>query len=100
MGCQDKNFILDGEKRLFPKDSKIVRYIIDFFLSGRHSRLWRFNPSNVHGQPHPCPAQLDVKPPNAGFVAPTVSMPTYKASTPRLAMLVIMFAILVFYFLA
>ena len=56
MGCQDKNFILDGEKRIFPQVPAIVPYIVHLVLSGRHRDVWRFNPSTLYGAPRPIPS--------------------------------------------
>jgi hypothetical protein len=61
MGCQDKNFLLDGEKHLFPNVPAVVPYIVDFFLSGRHKEVWQFNPSTPYGKSRPLPAPAGVK---------------------------------------
>jgi hypothetical protein len=54
-GCQDKNFVVDGEKRAFPEVLAFVPYIIHLALSGRHKGVWRFNPSTLYGVPRPAP---------------------------------------------
>ena len=52
MGCQDNKFLLDGEKVAYPhKNGPLVCFIIDQVLARRHSRLWRFNPSDIYGNP-------------------------------------------------
>jgi len=61
MGCQDKSFLLDGEKHAFPDVPAIVPYIVDFALSGRHKEVWQFNPSTLYGQPRPLPAPASDK---------------------------------------
>ena len=71
MGCQDKNFLLDGEKRRFPEVSVIVPYIVDFCLSGRHKTVWQFNPSNQYGQPRPIPTPVSDKTAKGFAVTPT-----------------------------
>ena len=59
MGCQDRNFILDGKKRTFPSTNILaahtIPYIVDLFMSGRHARVWKFNPSSMQGKPKPYP---------------------------------------------
>jgi hypothetical protein len=77
MGCQDKNFLLDGEKRRFPELPAIVPYIVDICLSSRHKTVWQFNPSNQYGQPRPIPVPVsgktakDFAVATTPFVAPT-----------------------------
>lgn len=61
MGCQDKNFLLDGEKHLFPEVPSIVPYIVDLALSGRHKELWQFNPSTLYGLPRAIPTLAEAK---------------------------------------
>jgi hypothetical protein len=71
MGCQDKNFLLDGEKYLFPEVPTIVPYIVDFALSGRHKEVWQFNPSTLYGRPRAIPA-AETKIVKAPAIAPFV----------------------------
>jgi hypothetical protein len=72
MGCQDKNFLLDGEKRLFPEAPAVVPYIVDFFLSGRHKSVWQFNPSTLYAQPRPTPAPVSGKIAKISTITPSV----------------------------
>jgi hypothetical protein len=72
MGCQDKNFLLDGEKRLFPEVPAVVPYIVDLFLSGRHKTVWQFNPSTIYAQPHPIPAPVTGKMAKISTITPFV----------------------------
>jgi hypothetical protein len=71
MGCQDKNFFLDGEKRRFPEVPAIVPFIVDFCLSSRHKNVWQFNPSTQYGQPRPIPAPVSDKAAKGFTVTPT-----------------------------
>jgi hypothetical protein len=73
MGCQDRNFILDGEKRLYPEVVFLASYVIDLFMAGRHKGVWRFNPSNGYGKPKPYPTTINDKPKDAALVAPVSS---------------------------
>ncbi|TVY23083.1 Sterol-4-alpha-carboxylate 3-dehydrogenase,decarboxylating [Lachnellula hyalina] len=51
LGCQDKNFTVDGEKIPFPEVSFLAAYFVDLVLSPRHKGAWRFNPSTQYGTP-------------------------------------------------
>ncbi|TVY93828.1 Sterol-4-alpha-carboxylate 3-dehydrogenase, decarboxylating [Lachnellula willkommii] len=51
LGCQDRNFTVDGEKIHFPEVSFLAAYFVDLVLSHRHRGAWRFNPSTMHGTP-------------------------------------------------
>jgi hypothetical protein len=51
LGCQDKNFTVDGEKIPFPEVSFLAAYFVDLVLSRRHRGAWRFNPSTMYGTP-------------------------------------------------
>ena len=62
MGCQDKSFLLDGEKRTFSEVPGIVPYIVDLALSGRHKEVWQFNPSTLYGKPRPLTVPVSDKP--------------------------------------
>src|SRR5271154_6950041 len=55
-GCQDSDFLLDGEKLAFPEVPVpvIVPYIIDQVIAQRYSGAWRFSPSSAYGRPRPC----------------------------------------------
>jgi hypothetical protein len=54
-GCQDSEFLLDGEKIPFPEVPVplIVPYIIDQAIGRRYSGAWRFCPSSAHGRIRP-----------------------------------------------
>jgi hypothetical protein len=75
MGCQDKNFLLDGEKRRFPEVPAIVPYIVDFCLSSRHKTVWQFNPSTQYGQPRPISVLVSGKTAKGFAVTPTPFVP-------------------------
>jgi hypothetical protein len=65
-GCQDSEFLLDGEKIPFPEVPVplIVPYIIEYVVSRRFSGAWRFCPSSAHGRIRPFTGQ----PTNGGLV--------------------------------
>lgn len=54
-GCQDAEFLLDGEQMPFPEVPVplIVPYIIEYVVSRRFSGAWRFCPSSAHGRLRP-----------------------------------------------
>jgi hypothetical protein len=51
LGCQDSEFLLDGEKIPFPEAPFIAPYVVDYIIARRHAGLWRFNPSTMYGEP-------------------------------------------------
>jgi len=51
LGCQDKSFTVDGEQIPFPEVPFIAAYFVDWVLSSRHKGAWRFNPSDMYGNP-------------------------------------------------
>jgi hypothetical protein len=51
LGCQDKSFTVDDEKIPFPELPFIAAYFVDWVLSSRHKGAWRFNPSDMYGNP-------------------------------------------------
>lgn len=50
-GAQDRHFSIDEAGSCFPYINPLLLYIIDIFMAPRHKALWRFNPSDIHGQP-------------------------------------------------
>ena len=66
-GCQDSNFLLDGEKLAFPEVPVpvIVPYIIDQVIARRYSGAWRFSPSSADGRPRPVHRAADPASPGA-----------------------------------
>lgn len=50
--------------------SFVVPYIVSIVLSGRHSGVWRFNPSTFYGQPRPYPTRKNDQPAKAELIAP------------------------------
>ncbi|KAH0536019.1 hypothetical protein FGG08_007086 [Glutinoglossum americanum] len=50
LGCQDADFLLDGEEAVFPEVPWFVPYIVDYAVARRHAGAWRFNPSDMHGR--------------------------------------------------
>ena len=55
LGCQDKHFLLDEEPARFPKLSPLACFFVDLTLARRHASVWRFNPSNMYGEPRKLP---------------------------------------------
>jgi hypothetical protein len=75
LGCQDKHFLLDEEPARFPKLSLFASFFVDLTLARRHANVWRFNPSNMYGQPRKLCASPDV-------IIPTTS-PSKHPSSPQ-----------------
>src|SRR5215469_1488042 len=55
LGSQDKSFLLDDTYINFPDVPSIVPYLVDWILSRRHQGAWRFNCSDMYGNPKPVP---------------------------------------------
>jgi hypothetical protein len=93
LGCQDKSFILDGKKYLFPEVPTIVPYIVDLFLSSRHKELWQFNPSTLYGKPHPLPSTASEK--DAKILPTTLPVVSRTQSIILPSIMVVIVAILI-----
>jgi hypothetical protein len=100
LGCQDKSFVLDGQKIPFPSASPIVPYIVDFFMSGRHKGVWRFNPSTIYGLPRPNPALPNDKPAKAVLAIPNSYKvkQDWRESVPTLPVLLGLFVAFALFF--
>jgi hemerythrin-like domain-containing protein len=59
LGSQDKSFLLDDTYINFPEVPFIVPYLVDWILSRRHQGAWRFNCSDMYGNPRPFPNRFD-----------------------------------------
>ena len=59
LGSQDKSFLLDDTYINFPEVPSIVPYLVDWILSRRHQGAWRFNCSDMYGNPRPFPNRFD-----------------------------------------
>jgi hypothetical protein len=59
LGSQDKSFLLDDTYINFPEVPSIVPYLVDWILSRRHQGAWRFNCSDMYGNPRPFPNRVD-----------------------------------------
>lgn len=50
IGCQDKQFLIDGKKCEFPNMPWIAEALIRNFHAKRHAGVWKFLPCDLHGQ--------------------------------------------------
>ena len=50
-GCQDKEFLLDGEKFKFPEVPSFLPWLVHYVFSWRYAGAFRFNPSDAWGRP-------------------------------------------------
>jgi hypothetical protein len=55
LGSQDNSFLLDDTHINFPEVPSFVFYLVDWVLSRRHQGAWRFNYSDMYGNPRPFP---------------------------------------------
>jgi hypothetical protein len=50
-GCMDKGF--EGGQYKFPPVPGVVNYVVNYWFARKHKSAWRFNPSDMWGNPRP-----------------------------------------------
>ena len=49
LGCQDRSFVIDGEKTTFPGAPWILETVVRNWHARKHAGVWRYCPSDLHG---------------------------------------------------